>query len=56
MSNTLPPDQNGNAQRGERLRMGLTLDKYDLTNNDSMLLSELMQRILDDKRWVAYAN
>ena len=36
--------------------MGLTLDKFDLTNNDSMLLSQLMQRILDDKRWAAYAN
>lgn len=43
-------DQYANAQRGERLHMGLTMDKYDLTNNDSMLLSQLMQRILDDKR------
>ena len=47
---TLQPDQHTNAHRGERLHMGLTMDKYDLTNNDSMLLSQLMQRVLDDKR------
>jgi hypothetical protein len=27
------------------------MSKYELTNNDSMLLSQLMQKILDDKRW-----
>lgn len=48
------PNQNGNAQRGERLHMGLTMDKFELTNNDSMVLSELMQKILDDKRWADY--
>jgi hypothetical protein len=31
--------------------MGLTLDKFELTNNHSMVLSELMLKILDNKRW-----
>jgi hypothetical protein len=32
-----PPYQNGNAQRGERMHMELTMDKYDLTNNKSKI-------------------